>query len=671
MTTNLPTLTFGLPWQDPKFLRLPEQVQQVVRARLAIMQRMRDAVAAGKPVRDAARDLCAEAASGRGWRTGTVLKLWYAFLKAVGDWKVLVDRAKAGPAWWSNRDEMPREFIEFLSSELSMRQRGKFNSAYEKLMRRLKAWRQGDEAMAIPGYEAPPFNAPFKDHPEGWSSRNLRRLVKETKRGGASDYALKLIQIGSKAASEFTPKIPKTREGLEVGQFYVPDDVWNDFRVLYSGKGCRILSLHCLDLASGCNPLRGHKPALEDERGVEQRLKEREMVFLMGALFSTVGYRPAGTTVACENATATIRAQEERMLAELTNDAIKVVRGPAGGGPGIMGLFNGPAGGNPRHKAPMESWFNLMHNRMDHMLEFPGQTGSLARVNDPEGLEKMEAEDEAVWQAMQLLPPDKQQLIEFNLLSYRDAVPAIDAICEVINTRRDHNLNNWYECGHIVPAFRLHPRGPLIPAQYVTRLAPECQEKLKALLQAHPELVGEVSLSPREVFNAGAGKLRKFSPEQSALFMGGLERIEARVQCGVLVVQCKEVNPHKEIEFGPIIRDCKGSEEALQNGEKWSVLVNPFSPQSAFVYDARGGWRGLAKMRIAANSYNGPVAEANYKAAKQAQSAWLAGARRLAAPITARATRIARTNATVAGAHAQEQNDLAEAADAALLAKED
>lgn len=617
---------------DAAFVALPSALQSLVFARL-------DAV---REIHSAPNKTLAVAVVARrnnhapGWKDGTVRNFYYAMTKER-DWRVLLDYARAG---LKRRDhlgqaDLTREFCLFLGSQWSHRQRGKFRAAYVDLKAQYRHWRDtGDDKFAIPGYDRCPEMRGGTGLPEGWSECNLRRVARKH----ASRAARKLINIGPKAGhNDFSYKIPTTRAGVEVGQYILFDDCWNDFRVLYRGKGSRILTLHALDLASGCNVMRGHKPTVEDERQVEERLKEREMLFLVAAYLSNIGYRPAGTFFVCEKGTATIRTDEATLLDQITDGAIRVETGPAAGGPGIAGLFNEGSGGNPRWKASIESFFNLLHNRCDHLLEFPGQTGKNSRLDKPEGLERMEIADEQLFRAMQILTPERQQLIRFNLLQYKDAAPALDARVEFCNTRRDHALEGWADCGHVVPAFRLHPQMDFIPFAKTSGMREDQLEMLRLLLASDPRLTGETVLSPREVFDNGAGRLRKFTPAQTACYMARIGGDERPVKRGLIEVGVPDVNPNDPLSFGPVIRDFQGTETVLSDDAKYNVRVNPYDPRYAWLYNARDGFCGIAPRRLAAGTRGDAEAlQRHFKAKAKQFSPVLAEARELAAPITQR-----------------------------------
>jgi hypothetical protein len=653
----LPNDIFEPPCHDPRYTRLPDEAQATVSRRLSIMRRVNQA-----PKKTVA--IAQEALKERGYGRGTLINLWYAFL-STRDWFVLLDTAKAGPACYRNKSRevgLPQEFREYLGQQWAMRQRDKFRPVWKDLKRRYAAWQAGDHSAKIEGYPACPAPMPGTGLPRGWSYENLLKIAGKE----ATIYDRTLIHIGTKKASQFTPKVYTTRVGIEVGQQIIIDDCWVDFFTLYRGSRARPLSFHILDSASGCNSMRGYKPAITDEQGTQERLKEREMVFLLAAYFCRYGFHPGGTLIIAEKGTATVRPVEQELFAELSNGAITVDTGPSGGGPGVIGLFCDYGGGNPRHKAPLESWFNLWHNETDHMLEFPGQLGSNSRLNAPEGTLKMAARDEAMHRFLTVLPPADRELIRFNLLQWEKACPALDARTEVVNTRREHNLNDWRECGHVVPAFRLDVSLPWIPASIIPTLDEPTKQHL-AIVLTNPDLCGEVRLSPREVFDAGVGKLKRFSIPQAAMIIKGTEPAEPTVRQGRLEVPVPEIDHDEPLAYGPIVQDCRGMEIALQNGDKHAVRVNPFAPDIAFVYGPRGQWIGYVKRTLAGRKNDPASLAEQFKDKSKAVSQWTEHSRRLAAPLSEKAASVAHTNAQVIGKAHQRARDLADAADAALL----
>lgn len=669
---RLDAAVFMPPLHDNRFMRLGDEMRELVLQRLSAMQ----TIATARKVRDGVREVVATRAAEngaevpRGWGRGTVQNLWYTFLKAKGDWTKLLDRAQAGSKWWNSLDEqgLPQGFIDLLGERWSANQRDKFRSEWSKLKVQWHRWRQGDKKAAIRGYDVCPDPRPDTGLPNGWSYGNLKRVAEKA----ARNYQRKLIQIGPKAASLHRLMIPTTREGVEVGQYYLFDDSWNDFEVLFRGRSTRLLSLHALDLASGCNVMRGYKPAWAESPGdVEERLKEREMIWLGIKLLATEGIHPSGTTFICEKRTATYPQWFIDKLTQLFGDKIVVDTGPAGGGPGVAGLFTGKGGGNPRWKAPLESWFNLLRNHTANMVEFPGQTGatSIMLGSQPEGSSKMAAMDEAMHKAMVILPKEKADQMRFNLFQHDEAMFALDAVTEAINTRRDHHLQGWRKCKNIISAFRLAEHLPWMPAEMLAQLPESEREQVGLQIKANKNLRGTIVLNPREVFNRGRTKLNRITPAQSALLMAMVATDDEpeSVKNGVLAVTCPELNPDAPLLYGPTVRDCDGRVEQMRNDDKYLVRVNPFMPEVAFLFDANNGFAGITRLWGRVHRDDPDALQEAFKAKTKQVSEWTKDARRLAAPITKRAAEIAANNAAVISDVQRQQENLEDMAATALM----
>jgi hypothetical protein len=654
-TETIRALAFTCPTHDPRFIRLPEEARGLVMARLAAMQK----IARARCVEEAVKQISDARKGQRGWGFGTVRNLWYRFGLKCGDWGALVDRAVAGPSWWNSLDGvgLPEPFLEYVGTLWARRQRKKFRAAHQgKIIPQYRSWLAGNSSAAFPGYATCPPPEPHTGLPAGWSEGNLRRASSKF----TSPAARALISVGPKNAQQFTYKVPKTRIGVEVGEFVYGDDCKNDFKVLANGQSVEMWSLHLLDLASGCDPMRGHKPGM---------VGANDALFLTGAYLSLVGFRPAGTTFVYEKATFTLYAPARTALDEISDGAIKVRLGPLGGGPGIAGLFTGPSGGNANWKAPLESLHNLRHNRCDDMLDFPGQTGSNCRVNKPEGLELMEKADEQLALAARILTPERRRDLRFNLLQFESARELVDAMCEFMNVRRDHHLNDWFQCGYITAAFRLTETTPWFPASRLDELNADQQKHVQFQLRANPNLTGEINLNPREVFEKGKGQLRKFTPAQTALLMAkAISGQEARVKRGLLTLECPDLNPRNPIPFGPILRDFQGGEVALRDDATYCPVVNPYDARGVWLYDDKGGFCGFAPRRAAAAHPGDATALAEHYKAKAVHFApVLAEARRLAAPLTQAALDKQDHNAALFAEQKAAQTDYAALAEAALL----
>jgi len=589
----------------------------------------------------------------RGWSAKSLHRLYTDFVQNDGNWRTLVDASIAGALWQNHSTPfgLPDAFLDYLAQLWGRRQRDKFMPAYQKLILQYRRWRAGDESAAIPGYpQCPePDSLSDDDLPFGWTYSNLKSALNKR----VSNYARKLIQIGPKSASNLGPQIPTTRCGAQVGQYYILDDSWNDFKVLAYGQSCRLLAFHVLDLFSGCNIARGYKPALKDqETKIVERLREQEMIWLLVSFLTTSGYRPSGTTIICEKSTATVRKREREILATTLGDAITVQDGPSGGGPGISALFTGPGGGNPRWKAPLESWFNLLRNRTDDLLEFPGQTGSNSRLNQPEGLPGLEKDNLALIKAARCMDPEKAELLRLGMLSHHEAIFRLDAITEVINCRTDHSLEAWRECGHLTTEWRLNRQMPWRPAAALLDFEPAERDAIAAVLstpQPDSLLKRERSLSPREVFDAGKSELVKLPLAVAALLMDDLPGVERPVKNNQIEIGVPEVDPDEPLVFGLTRRNGRGVQDPLRNDEKWLVRVNPLAPHICYLFTADNQFAGVAPYYGRVRRDDPAALQQAFKRKTQALSPLISEARRLAAPITQAATDRAAANSALLG----------------------
>jgi hypothetical protein len=605
----------------------------------------------------------------RGLNAASLNRLYKTFKESGWDWRTLVDAAVAGPKWRSLQTAtgLPPAFVEFLASEWSLNQRDKFRAVYTRLRLRLDKWRAGDSAAAIPGYDsAPPDDPQSTDGlPKGWTEGNLRKAAKAR----VPKFTRRLIQQGPRAAAQIGPMILSTREGKEPGQFIILDDSWEDFKVLAFGQTCRLLGFHALDLFSGMNIIRGYKPALKDENDVMQGLKEREMIFLLVGLFTTVGYRSAGTTLIAEKGTATVREREEQIFHDF-GLPIKVQRGPAGGGPGISALFTGPGGGNPRWKAPLESWFNLQRNAAAGLLEFPGQQGSYSSgLPMPEGLPGLERDTKLVLALARQLPPERAELLRHGMLSHIEAITRLHDLVELINLRTDHALEGWRRCGNVITEWRASLSAAWQPEAKLLEFQNGEAAALAAVLAENPALKRQRNLSPAEVF--ARGQFKKMPMSVAAVMLAQIEAgkdAERSVKRGLLEVQCSEVDPDEPLRYGLTRRDGRGTEEPLREDEKYLVRVNPVDPSHAWLYHADGSFAGCADNYGRVDRENVSALHSAFARKRQALAPLIEDARRLSGEIT-RAD-IARTthNARVANYEADRlkkyTGDVAELAEA-------
>lgn len=562
------------PLSDTAFLRLPAAERTAVTRRIAAVK----SIAAADNKSRAATALAGEWHD-RGMSAKRLLTLYYAWANGTdrypaGDWRHLMRHSVAGPAYWQGggrrRTAIPldRDTVEhFVSLEIEYQRKSR--EAYRKLVR---TYRAGDP---IPGL---PPGTDRRKLPAGWSYSNFMARARQIR----GKWDLVAARIGRIAAADHRPKVLTTRVGLEVGQYYLFDDMWHDFQVVAIGqrRPMRLLQLHALDLFSGCQFARGLKPRMEDpETGKRINLTEDEMLFLLVHVLQDFGWRGAGCTLMVEHGTAAIRDDVEAALSDITGGQVSVQRSGVERVGSIAGLY-GPVGrGNFRFKAHLESLGNLIHNATAGVLEFPGQVGANSRISKPEEEENRSRQYSLLQRVLVALPPALIQQLCLPYLEERKACDLINEVMERVNRRDDHDLEGWERAGLTTVDYELPGVGRL-PQSHVLALEPV---KRQAVVAAATPVARR--LSPREVWDRGAGRLTRLRPEQAAALLCGRHGQEVAVKGGLIEFCDRAISPD------PL----RYKAHTLADGTKFRAVVNPFSAGVVHLFDAVGRWCGACE----------------------------------------------------------------------------
>lgn len=432
------------PAGDPEFDRLPMSERQRVVWRLMLMRRLDQSSSKLAFLR--AFPLPPE----KGASIKALLNLhttWATGAGAVGprDWRLLVDRRRAralvvaAPA-----PRYSREFIEAVQG-LFVENKRKTAPAIRKLH---EWWYTGQRLLSgrlvncpVPGYgtaqlgprgERPPL-------PSGWSDSNLRRLCRLT------PAQLALAREGIAAARRHTPHILTTRANLRWLEFVMFDDVKLDFRVLdaTTGQVCDLWLLVAMDWASACALGFWMRPALARDDGSQEHLRSQDMLQFCGWLLERYGLPVSySCTWKLENGTATIEEGLAAALPGLFGDRLRASFARMVGGASPVG-YGERAKGNSQAKAPLESFFNPLHN---FLADVPGQTGRRYDVR-PADLAAREAEARRIWEAAQRPGMDEELAgqVQYPLLTVAQARPVVNRAFRALNARTNHDIEGFLE----------------------------------------------------------------------------------------------------------------------------------------------------------------------------------------------------------------------------------
>lgn len=637
-------------------------------------------------------ELCAVQMRGRrGFSAKRLLSLYYEFVQANGDWRLCVDKAKSPlPTGLELSARRRLEFLDWARSFLLLNQREKLRPRYRKLMERLEVWRQtGRREHAIPGYDAPPPNAPGLNHPAGWSYSQLVKLCQGT------PFEKRALAVGRGAAADFRPMVLTTRAKLKVGQIFYFDDNEHDMKVRHITNMSRVmrpLEFACLDGFSGCFVANVFKPTLYDELE-EKRIKLRSAEFLWLAVhwLLDIGWREdTGTTLVAEHGTAKFPAWFQDKVRELTGGKVRFEEGAVDRRAACEGFFKARARGNFRTKSPLESMFNLVRNETSDLLLFPGQVG-MDRDRSPEELDARERHELDLARAELILSRDGLEKLRHDFLEWNQWRAMAFEVYAKINRRGGpglewwtHEIEGWVEAGLVANEFRLRNGDSFTGWMDSSALTQGDAHTaaIRALLHADPVNLTRVrKLSPWEVWQRGARELTRaplyWLPLILPLEMGRPVRVAAD---HTIEFSDQSISPDK-LRFIARARDVEGRETVLRPGAEYIGFINQFNPQAIYLCDERG--RGVGECPFHGRVDRGDdaaVAEKN-REVRRIEAELLQPVAKAGAELAARRAENAAHNAAVLqhycpdGAPAgplptQEEQDLAALASAAFASNE-
>jgi hypothetical protein len=559
-------MKLSVPTSDSvAFAKLPEEVRREVRLWLRYLA----------PVVNCGRGKRVESLHAAATRAGVSYEAargkFYAYDR--NGWRALVNKSKAK----EKEAGLPAEIIETYRTYCERNQR-KNKPAWKALIRE---WRAG-HLSHLPW---PAIN-PETDLPTGCSYENLNRFA-------PSNFELAAARHGRSAAANYRPMVFRTRKELQVGQFYLFDDIWHDHKVHVEGQrqARRPLEFHCLDLFSGCKFAWGIKAQMENiETGRIEHLKEREMRFLTAGILGGMtsiglqgGYHPAGCTLIVEHGTAAIPEELESLIYDLTGGAVKTDRSGIEGKAAFAGQYAGRGKGNFRFKASLESLGNPIHNEMAYLA---GQMGSNARLNGPEEIAGREKAHDALAKALLALPAEQASLLRFPFLELTVFRQIAAAIYQRLNTREDHELEGWIEAGLVAHEFRLSTDQPWLGCDRLLALPADQQMAIGALVGAGNYLSRVRNLQPLEVYGRGLKTLARLAPHQVALLLGRDLGVERRASRGMIEFEDQETGP------GIYRFLARLDGQQLPDGERYLTVFNPMDDQHLHLFDAKGRWLG-------------------------------------------------------------------------------
>lgn len=519
------------------------------------------------------------------------------YLKSL-DWRDLINKAKAGAFAWKAQKPvgLPVSFRNFYKKLCEDNQRVD-RDGYREL---IKIWEtkfdsEGGWYETIPGYGQWPVASRF-GHPEGWSERNLYRLVPDL-------YDSTAERVGAFAASAFRPAVLRRRVAddgtrLEIGEQVEFDDHEYNVKVHFPGqlKAMRPRGFTAVEVLSAfLTPV--YKMTLWDEEEEKKlTLRERDFQWFVVNWLTNVGWRvdERGTEFIGELGTAAIRARFAEAIFRATQDKVKVPGRGVFDKPAHAGQYKPAGKGNFKRSALIESSFSLIDNAFARL---PAQTG-LDRLTAPAEMAGREQEMHAILRAAKKLPLDEAARLRIPFLTWFQFNSRAMGLYAEVNKNPEHELDGWAELGFQTTDWRLNADMPWMAQERLYQLPDAERDAALALLNADgpAPLTRARNLSRHEVFSAEhaaalkAGTMQKLSPWRWCDLMG--------LEAGWPVTVNKQSMFKVEArEFGPraIHYLAAVNQRHLPVGEKYLAFINPWAPQWMLLTREDGAAVGLCE----------------------------------------------------------------------------
>jgi hypothetical protein len=335
------------------------------------------------------------------------------------------------------------------------------------------------------------------------------------------------------------------------------------------------------------------------------------MLHLVAAVHCGVGFHRDGLTNIVERGTAAIREEKAKILADLSGGKIQVQRGGVEGG-AFLDQFRGPASGNSRFKALIESAHALVHNET---AALPGQMGR----NRDEAPQQLAGLTEYVRQqllAVSQMPPELIEKMIFPTQSWQDVMMFMGQVYDRIHDMRDHSLEGWADNGWTAMQWRLGEGFPWQPQSDYLKVPSEQRAALDALIQAKGN-TRPVRLNRREVWQMYECDRVKLPKWTLPMILGDEEARKVVVQKDHTVILRDRSVSEESLCFSARLQHTDGMQSWAEPGRDYVAWFNPFQADHLVLADANGAILGVCDREIR-HSYldTKALAEASGRAAK-------------------------------------------------------
>lgn len=533
---------------------------------------------------------------------------WLRLFNKVGGAAALVDgRHKRG------RDRgLPQVTKDWIFEEFCRLQRDDAGTEIYKMIRERARlwWRTENPKYRIPGFTDPlPIGA--KGYPDGLSQETIRKC-------GPDAYQNALAHQGRKTASTHLPSIPLSRQGVGYLERIFFDDQMYDHYITESGykSHMRPVGFNALDFLTGAFLDFHIRLRWWDENDdVHRSLTQREFVWFVLGLLSTVGYRTdeRGTRLVFEWGTANSWSSEAGNLVTLaghtnfddalfafTDGHVTVDRsGKFNQAIWKDMLFAPKSTGNFRFKAPIESMFRAVRT---HGLLLPGGTGKDAE-HAPEDSAGLEREERRWLKLANTFPAHLSEAVRSNNYSFLEYHRAYRWIYAGINADPEHALKEWAECGFIAREWHWEEDAPDLwrPRSALAGLPEHVRETFEAQLSGNPGLLRTRRMSRIEAVRSCEADpcIKRLDPSlfHALLPLEWATHVKVRNSREIHVREPLIRGAAGDLIYSATVFNERGHRINLSPGDELLCHLDPFRPDSMIVLDQKGVPIGRAARR--------------------------------------------------------------------------
>jgi hypothetical protein len=512
----------------------------------------------------------------------------------------LVDGRRAAS---KNRSTLPEVTKAWITAEILRMKRNDGVMEVRRLaLAQWRVWRrQGDPKHAIPGYLNPPRDC-GKGYPAGWSYENFRRCQPE-------NYQKAIARQGRINGDRLLPSILGTRVGTRYLEVVYFDDQQYDHLITAAGHNRPMVPLgfNAIDKLTAYAFQPHIRLRWRDEANEQYKhLTMREFVWYAITRLCAEGYRTdeVGTTYVKEHGTANTWSNQsfrtplgfhsfEDAAKSLFNGCVRLDDSGLYNKAVFAEMLHGPqSAGNPRFKAPIESFFHLVRT---YHLALPGQTGRNIDEAPEENYGLVNYEARMIKLAADL-PPNLAQAIRSELYTAQEYAYFAHLAYGALNERDDHNLQGWADCGFVSPKWKWAEDPPEIwrDREELASLPPHLIEHANHQASLNPSLRRSFKMRPADAMRAVCNDpaIRRMRPEDAVLLvpMEWAQPVKIRSKREIHISD--PLLSTEELIYFTEITNQHGRTEYLSPGDNVLAYVNPFDLDRLLICDQQGTYIG-------------------------------------------------------------------------------